>query len=175
MSAPLFLVRLRNAYRWHYDEVKDMSSRVAAPIEQAFRTRTAAQAYIEGRYPLDCSPFDSQGWHTWQGVMEFSHPGEDHQEEETPEEKEEEAPYVPGKGYEVVPDESAIVYEEFTERVLSLGLPPVETPLTDANVRTVLPAWWRRAQPQMTEAQRVALWQYLDPEPYEIVEVEAYQ
>lgn len=149
MSQALYLVRLFQGYR--FPEMSfDWRRSAHPPILACFSSRAAAEVYVQTHLPLWQNPFDSAA------IFTTRHDGIEVWRYE-----------------EYLPDNTrTILWELFTAELTQLGLPFPVLPHSDDEdeIQENLRRWWDTTP--LTEEQKAALWRLLDPEPYEIVEVE---
>jgi hypothetical protein len=144
----LFLVRLRLDYR--FPESYFEWRRSTHPcLQQAFSTRQQAENYCAAELPLWQNPFDSAAINldTEDDLVIFLR---------------------------------VFTWEALDAELVALGLTPPVRPHTtirfqtddEQEIKQALIDWWDETAPRMTDTQKAALWRLLDPQPWEIVEVE---
>ena len=150
----LFLVRLLQGYRFP-DGMFDWRRSPHPPVVRAFQTREAAESFVLESVPIWQNPFDTRSIYVSLKEIETWHWDEDLYDRAHPD-----------AGNHVTP--MATLQQTLDE----WGIPSPALPLTQDEeiLQNALIRWWDETP--MTDAQKTALWQLLDPHPYRIDEVE---
>jgi hypothetical protein len=150
----LYLVRLLQGFR--FPEVMfDWRRSTHPPIVRAFQTRADAERFVAEDVPIWQNPFDSRAINVWPEQIETWHWDEDLYDRASPDAGKHIASWV-----------------VFHQTLDALGLPHPKLPKTkDEDIlQQALISWWNETP--ITDAQKTALWQLIDPHPYRIDEVE---
>ncbi len=156
MNRTLYLIRIQPYFRFSCSDGGDADEWSGPRIVAAFVDADAARSYAFENVPIELSPFDDP-------LPPYDEDHEDDDDDWI-------IVFVPDDDGDLWKESRKVSITKLSALVREQGLVPAKVGKS-SDVDEIFQRWWNANAPEMTEAQKTAIWRFLIPNLYKIIEV----